>query len=59
MDLAEHAKCTKRLAGKATYALKEMGLIEKVGVKNRYHLFERMNPKRLKWEFSLCKNSKL
>ncbi|MEE4193912.1 MAG: hypothetical protein V2J07_01815 [Anaerolineae bacterium] len=42
-DLMEHAKCTKRLAGKATYALKEMGLIEKVGTKNRYHLFEKLS----------------
>lgn len=40
-DLMTHAKCRKRLAGKATYALREMGLIEKVGVQNRYHLFER------------------
>lgn len=42
-DLVEHVRCTKRLAGKATYALKEMGLIVKVGVKNRYHLFEKVN----------------
>ncbi len=42
-DLSEHAKCRKRMAGKATYALKEMGLIEKVGVKNRYHLFEKLS----------------
>ena len=42
-DLMKHAKCRKRMAGKATYALKEMGLIQRVGTKNRYHLFERMN----------------
>lgn len=39
-DLMEHAKCRKRMAGKATYALKEMGLIQRVGTKNRYHLFQ-------------------
>ena len=42
-DLVKHAKCHKRMAGKATYALREMGLIQKVGVKNRFHLFERIS----------------
>ena len=40
-DLMKHAKCTKRMAGKASYALREMDLIHKVGIQNRYHLFER------------------
>lgn len=40
-DLSKHAKCRKRMAGKATYALREMELIHKVGVQNRYHLFEK------------------
>jgi hypothetical protein len=38
-DLAKAAHCTRRLAGKAAYALREMGLIERIGTRNRYHLF--------------------
>ena len=38
-DLAAAQHCRTRLAGKATYALREMGLIEQVGLRNRYHLY--------------------
>ncbi len=39
-DLITAQKCSKRMAGKATYALREMGLIEQIGIQNRYHMFQ-------------------
>ena len=41
-DLITAQRCTSRMAGKATYALREMGLIEQVGILNRYHVFQRV-----------------
>ena len=41
-DLTATQGCRKRMAGKATYALREMGLIERIGIQNRYHVFQRV-----------------
>lgn len=41
-DLIAAQRCTSRMAGKATYALREMGLIEQIGIQNRYHVFQRV-----------------
>lgn len=38
-DLASAAGCRQRLAGKASYALREMKALERVGTRDRYHLF--------------------
>ena len=41
-DLIVTQRCTSRMAGKATYSLREMGLIEQIGIQNRYHVFQRV-----------------
>ena len=41
-DLVAAQRCRKRMAGKATYALREMGLIEQIGTQNRYHVYQRV-----------------
>ncbi|NSW53930.1 MAG: hypothetical protein HPY85_15625 [Anaerolineae bacterium] len=38
-DLAKAAGCGRRLAGKTTYALQAMGVLQRVGTRQRYHLF--------------------
>lgn len=39
-ELAKHARCTRRLAGKAIYALREMGLLAAAGSRKRFRMYE-------------------